>query len=166
MKYLFYLAAFMVVFSTADAQVIQKNKNKGIPPFNIQLVNGTYFKAVDLKKDQPLMLVYFDPDCDHCRLFIDDLVKQVNLFPKVQIVLITYVPLQQVQKFVNGSPLGKCAAIRVGTEGTTFVVRYHYDIVQFPYVALHDSKGKLLATYESTVPPVKELAASLQGRNN
>ena len=103
-------------------------------------------------------MVYFDPDCDHCVLFVNELLKNINLFTKVQIVMITYVPLPSVKKFITQAGLNQYPGIKVGTEGTTFVVRYHYDIVQFPFLALHDMTGSLFATYESEVPTPQQLA--------
>jgi len=161
MKCILCLAICMAAFISLQAQAVQKPVKKGIPPFNIQLVNGQHFKSSDLRKDQSLMIVYFDPDCDHCHLFIDELLEQISLFKDVQIVMITYVPVEQVRNYLAGSALNKHPAIKVGTEGTTFVVRYFYDIVQFPYVALHKKDGTLITTYESKVPAPEVLAKIL-----
>lgn len=152
MKYILSLAISLMALISLQAQAVQKPAKKGIPPFNIQLVGGQYFKSTDLRQDQPLMIIYFDPTCDHCHLFINDLLEKIALFKDIQIVMITYVPLDQVKSYMTGSELSKQPQIRVGTEGTTFVVRYFYDIVQFPYVALHKKDGTLISTYESKVP--------------
>jgi len=161
MKYVLSLAICLVSLINLQAQTVQKPTKKGIPPFNIQLVNGQHFKSSDLRKDQPLMLIYFDPTCDHCHLFINELLKKINLFKDVQIVMITYVPLDQVKSYLAGSELIKQPGIKVGTEGTTFVVRYYYDIVQFPYVALHKKDGPLISWYESKVPDPEVLVKKL-----
>ena len=163
MKYIFSLAFSMLIIVSFRAQSTQKPPKKGIPPFDIQMVNGQHLKSSDLKKDQPLMLIYFDPTCDHCQLFINDLLKKISLFKEVQIVMITYVPLDQVKSYMAGSELSKQPGIKVGTEGTTFVVRYFYDIVQFPYIALHKKDGTLISTYESKVPDPEILAKKLTG---
>jgi cytochrome oxidase Cu insertion factor (SCO1/SenC/PrrC family) len=163
MKYFLGLAFSMVALISLQAQATQKPAKKGIPPFDIQLVNGQHFKSSDLRKDQPLMIIYFDPTCDHCHIFINDLLKKIGLFKDVQIVMITYVPLDQVKSYMTGSELSKQPGIKVGTEGTTFVVRYFYDIVQFPYVALHKKDGTLISTYESKVPDPEALAKKLTG---
>jgi hypothetical protein len=105
------------------------------------------------------MFVYFDPDCDHCTMFIQELLKQINAFKNIQIVMITYIPVRSLKKFVIDSGIGKYPGIRVGTEGSNFIVRYHYNVVQFPYLALHDKNGSLFATFESEVPSPGELAA-------
>ena len=161
MKYFLILAFSMMALTSLHAQSVPKPAKKGIPPFSIQMVNGEYLKSTDLRKDQPLMIIYFDPTCEHCHVFINELLKQINLFKDVQIVMITYVPLDQVKSYMAGSELSKQPVIKVGTEGTTFVVRYFYDIRQFPYVALHKKDGTLISTYESKVPDPDVLAKKL-----
>ena len=154
MKRLVVLFALLPVFLGMNGQQVKKN----IPPFRIQLQDGKYFHASELDKNKPLLLVYFDPDCDHCTQFISNLIKQANLFSKVQLVLVTYVSLQQVKTYVKASGLDKYPQIMVGTEGTDFAVRYYYNVIQFPYLALHDKTGKLFATFENEVPTPVELA--------
>jgi hypothetical protein len=105
------------------------------------------------------MMVYFDPDCDHCLQFTTDMLKQLPAFGNVQIIFVTYVPVEGVRSFIARAGLDKYPDIKVGTEGNNFIVRYHYDVMLFPYLALHDKNGNLFATYESEVPTPAQLAA-------
>ena len=159
MKKLSYFLWLLTLVFSLHAQTVQNPNKKGLPAFDILQVNGSHFKVADLKKGQPVMLVYFDPDCDHCVLFAKELVKQIDAFSNVEIVMITYVPMQSLKGFKAQVGLGKYPRIKVGTEGSSFVVRYHYNIIQFPYLALHDKAGLLFATYESEVPAPAQLAA-------
>lgn len=153
-----FLFLVCIALSGTQAQNEQSVTKKGLPTFKIQKTDGKYATPVNLKKDIPVMVVYFDPDCDHCTQFISTLIKQANLFSKVQLVLVTYVSLQQVKTYVKASGLDKYPQIMVGTEGTDFAVRYYYNVIQFPYLALHDKTGKLFATFENEVPTPVELA--------
>jgi hypothetical protein len=159
MKKFSVILLLLSVICSVPAQTVPGQNKKGIPPFSIIQGNGVAFKAADLKKDLPLMIVYFDPDCDHCRQFTMELVKQLPAFGNVQIVFVTYVPVEGVKSFVSQTGLGKYPGIKVGTEGTNFIVRYHYNVMQFPYLALHDKTGNLFATFESEVPPPAQVAA-------
>ena len=159
MKKLSYFLWLLTLVFSLHAQTVQNSNKKGLPAFDILQVNGSHFKVADLKKGQPVMLVYFDPDCDHCVLFAKELVKQIDAFSNVEIVMISYVPMQSLKGFITQVGLGKYPRIKVGTEGSSFVVRYHYNIIQFPYLALHDNAGHLFATYESEVPAIPQLVA-------
>jgi hypothetical protein len=158
MKKLSYFLWLLTLVFSLHAQTVQNQNKKTLPAFDILQVNGSHFKVADLKKGQSVMVVYFDPDCDHCLLFTEELLRQINTFNNVQIVMITYVPIESVNSFITRVGLAKYPGIKVGTEGNAFVVRYHYNIMQFPYLALHDKNGILFATYESEVPAPKELA--------
>lgn len=147
----------VMVILPLSAQPVQPAKKSGLPPFKILQANGSFFSLADLKKDQPVLFVYFDPGCDHCELFIQDLLLHEKAYAGIQVVLVTYVPLQALKSFVSKFGLGKYPGIKAGTEGTSFVVRYHYNVVQFPFLALHDKTGKLMTTFESEVPGAGEV---------
>jgi len=108
------------------------------------------------------MLVYFDPDCSHCAIFTQELLKKTDYFSHVQIVMVTYVPLPALQQFAAQTGLQNHPQIKAGTEETTFVVRYHYNDTQFPYIALHDQNGMLMVTYETEVPTIETLAGKFK----
>jgi len=153
------LVSLVLLFSgNLSAQIKTNTVTKGIAPFRITLYDGNVYSHTQLAKNKPVMIVYFDPDCDHCHHFVNDLVKNLKAFEQVQVVMITYVPLSLVQKYVRAGGLDRIPQLKVGTEGTQFIVRYHYNIMQFPYLALHSRTGSLIATYESEVPAAMELA--------
>lgn len=143
MKYVFFVIAcfwFVSIRAQTDAQ-------KKIPPFKILLPAGNYFTASDIPKNKPVMLIYFSPDCDHCRTLLQSFFKKVDEFNKAEIVLITYKPLEEVTRFVYDYSLGKYPNITVGTEGNTFFIRYFYKLTATPFVALFSKEGALIQSY-------------------
>jgi thioredoxin-related protein len=155
---LFFSFLLLTVLFHLSAQPVLPPNKSGLPPFKLTQANGSFFSLADLHKNQPVLIVYFDPGCDHCEGFIQDLLLHEKAYTGIQVVLVTYVPVQALKSFVSKFGLGKYPGIKVGTEGTSFVVRYHYNVVQFPYLALHDKTGKLMATFESEVPGAGEVA--------
>ncbi len=162
MRYFAVLFALIAFVGNCDAQVMPGAKKKGLPQFSIQLTDGKTFRTTDLEKNKPVMIIYFDPECDHCHAFLEKLLPNLALFSKDQILLVTYVPVKELKNYVDHSALAKYPQLKIGTEGSNYAVRYFYDVVQFPYVALHDASGNLIVTYESEVPPPAELAAKLK----
>jgi hypothetical protein len=158
MKRIFLGILLTVLVMPAPAQFLQKQDNLSIPFFDIVLADGIRYRVTDMIPGQSAMLVYFDPDCDHCVDFIKKLMKRSGEFKNIQVILVTYVPLNVVKSFVLKTGLDKFPQIKTGTEGEKFIVRYYYNVIQFPYVALHDRNGKLFATFEGEVPEVSELA--------
>ena len=98
------------------------------------------------------MLIYFSPDCDHCQDFTQDLVKNYGVVANKQVVMVTFQDMAMLKPFVTKYKLNQYLNFKVGTEGTSYVVRNYYQIRSFPYIAIYDKDGKLVKTYEGTQP--------------
>jgi thioredoxin-related protein len=133
-----------------------------IPPFKITLSNNKIFIAADLPKDKPLVLIYFDPDCDHCQKLMTELFKKINSFKKAQMVLVTFKPVTEVAAFEKKHDTRKYANMKVGTEGTLFYLRNYYKLIKMPFTALYDGKGNYIYSYRDETP-VDDLIKRLQG---
>lgn len=152
----FFMACFCCVLCCgAIAQ-----QNKPIAPFKIRLVNGEGFTSQQLKKDQPVILVYFSPTCDHCKAFAQALLQRKKALQAKQIVMISYEHIRDVQQFDNLYHLSAQPNIRIGSEGYTFVVQRYYQIQHFPFVAEYDKTGKLVKLLREEMDP-KEMAEKL-----
>ena len=135
---------------------------KNIPPFNMALSNGSgQFNRDNLQKGKPVIIIYFDPGCDHCKKYVQTLVQHIQPFKKTQIVLISGVgEIAPVQKFVHEFGLDKYPFIKVGTEGLYRPTLYFYRVEITPFTALYDTHATLI-TYYRNVPTVNELVKQL-----
>lgn len=141
------LFIWMLMINTGYAQY-----DNHIPPFHIALTDSSYFSSKQLKKNKPLLLVYFSPECDHCKKFTDSLVANINSFKNIQIVMMSYFSLNEIKKFERNYRLATFTNIKTGTEGYTFKVLKFYNISRFPFVAVFNSKGILQKTFVENVP--------------
>ncbi len=133
-----------------------------IPPFKMTLSNNKIFNAADLPKGKPVVLIYFDPDCDHCQKLMTELFKKINSFKKAQMVLVTFKPVTEVTAFEKKYSTSKYANMRVGTEGTLFYLKNYFKLVKMPFTALYDRKGNYSYSYRDETP-VNDLIKRLQG---
>jgi hypothetical protein len=122
-----------------------------IPDFMIALADGRHLSRADLDKTKPVMIVYYSPTCDHCQHFGQDLAAHMAEFKNVQIVMVTFRPLNEVQDFIRITRLGGSGAY-IGSEGLRWTVQHHYNITTFPFVAAYDKHWKLKGVFRS--PPV------------
>src|SRR5689334_11570557 len=129
--------ALLLSFYTAYSQ----DFGKEIPPFNIRLTDGDSLLAKQLKKNVPVMIVYFDPGCSHCQTFTKYLLEKIKSFNNIQIVYITFAPLIDVQIFEKEFKLRKYRNLKIGTEGNSFTVLKFYHAFKFPSIALYNKKG-------------------------
>lgn len=61
--------------------------------------------------------------------------------------MVTYLPVETLKPFVAKNNLNLFPNIYVGTEGSSFIVRYYYNIQTFPFIALFNKDGDLIKSY-------------------
>ncbi len=118
-----------------------------MPAFAFTTYQGKTFKATDLPKGKPLVLVYFLPDCGHCQDLTRELTASISRFSKASVAMLTCVPVDKVSAFVKDYNLSKYSNLYVGTELNTLFVRNFYRIDELPFVALYDKSGRLVKIY-------------------
>lgn len=153
-KILFFLLVIISVVTLAQKAV----SINSYPKFNILLIDSTRFKSNELKKNTPLILIYFAPDCYHCRSFIGNFMGAIKQFSQTQIVLVSHVTISELKKFSKDFSLNTYPNIKIGTEGTSFYLPSYFKIGNFPFTALYDKAGKLITTYPEA-PTIDVLAS-------
>lgn len=149
------LLAVFVLASTAFAQ------NGKLPPFRIMQANGNIFKAEQLPFEKPILVIYFSPECDHCRAFMKDFFKRASDFKKASVVMVTYLPVAEVTKFINDFNVSKYPNIYVGTEGSSYFLKNYYQIGDMPFTALYDKNGNIMVSYRKD-PSLNDLALKVK----
>ena len=102
----------------------------------------TIFNAAELPKTKPVVLIYFDPDCEHCQKLMKELFQKIDAFKKAEIIMVTFKPIEEVAAFEKLNNTQKHSNIIVGTEGLGFYLRNYYGLVTMPFTALYDKKGQ------------------------
>ena len=139
----------LIIYSASFSQ----QKKAAIAPFKITLVDGKMYTANQLKKNTPTVLIYFSPDCDHCKNFTAELLKYKDALKNKQIVMVTYLPVSEIKPFDSTYHISSMPNFKIGTEGYTFIVRKYYDVQRFPFIALYDKQMKLIKTLSPTDKP-------------
>jgi len=148
----------LIIYSAGFSQ----QKKTAIAPFKITLVDGKTYTANQLKKNTPIVLIYFSPDCDHCKNFTAELLKHKSELKDKQIVMVTYLPVSEIKPFDSLYHISSMPNFKIGTEGYTFIVRKYYNVQRFPFIVLYDKQMKLIKTLSPTDAPealAKEVAS-------
>lgn len=103
-----------------------------------------------LKKNRPLLIMYFSPDCHHCKRQMEHMMKRMDELKNIQIILATYQPMEELALFERNYNLKQYSNIRAGRDTKFFLVPF-FKIRNLPYLALYDKKGKLITTFEGNV---------------
>jgi len=158
MKKICLFFSLIVAFGCSNAQNNPPSKAQtGMPPYHILTTDSVYTTPADLKKNMPVMIIYFSPDCSHCQHLMYELKPKMNDLKHVQVVMVTFAePLKASQVFYRDFDLKKYPNFTVGTEGYTYVVQKYYDVHTTPYIALYDKNHKLVKAWDKA-PTVDEL---------
>jgi peroxiredoxin len=132
-----------------------------IPLFKLWRTNGQMITAKDLPQKKPVVLIYFAPDCHHCTDLLNGVFKEMPTFKKATLLLATFKPAGELRTYEQAHKLASYPNIISGTEGNTFMLRYHYNMQKTPFVALFNAAGKLVRTYDNE-PLVKDILPAVK----
>ena len=121
-----------------------------VPPFTLVKTDSGLITKQDLKKNQPVILMYFNPECSHCRHQLEDMLNRMEELKEIQIILATYRSIEELSLFQEKYKLAEYPNILAGRD-TKYFIQPFYKIKNLPYLALYDKKGKLIRTYEGNV---------------
>jgi len=142
----------LISFSQQDSVTLAPYQRfPTVPPF--QLLNtdsSTYFVKKDLKKNKPVLIMLFNPDCDHCKHETEEIIKNIDQLKDVQIVMATMMSFDAMKEFYEKYELQKFDNIHVGKD-IKYTLPTFYQIRFMPFLAMYDKKGNLITTFEGSM---------------
>lgn len=123
-------------------------QNPTLPPFHLLKVDSTsYLTKDDIRKHRRTIIMFFSPDCDHCKHQTDSILANFDQFKDIEIVMATYQPFPEMKDFYTHYRLSERSNIKIGRDEKFFLAPF-YRIRNLPYLALYDKKGNLVTTFE------------------
>ena len=121
-----------------------------IPPFHLlKLDSTTYLTKEDVKKNHKTLIMYFSPDCDHCKHQTESILSDFSKFKDIEIIMATYQPFEELKEFNTHYRMFEHPNVRMGRDEKFFLPPF-YKIRNLPYLALYDKKGNLITTFEGS----------------
>jgi cytochrome oxidase Cu insertion factor (SCO1/SenC/PrrC family) len=154
MKYRFItlLALLFFVLATQaqqdSVQMAPYLKTRQVPGFKLLLTDSvTYFYKYQLKKNTPTIIIFFNPECEHCQTEAKNISDSIQLLQKVQITFASSAPLGDIKNFANEYGLLAHPNIKVGRDEKYFLSAF-YRLRYAPFVAVYDANGDLMKVFE------------------
>ncbi len=142
----------------ADTAKLPYQKFPFYPPVKLLKADSSgYYTRESLPKKSAVMLMLFNPDCEHCQHETEELVKNIGEFKDVQIVMITNVALPQIRSFIDKYGLSAYKNIEVTQDTHYFLISY-YGLRNFPFLAFYNKKKELISVFHGSMPMDKVLA--------
>ena len=159
-KYLFLLGILIVsVPGLTQADTIQPPHKKFpfFPPVKLLLPDSvTSFTKEDLPNKKGILLMVFSPMCEHFQHETEELLKNIDRFHNVNIIMASPSPFDSMMKFRNRYGLAQYGNIIMGHD-TQFFLPAYYDIHNLPFLAFYDKKRKLISVFEGNMSMDKVL---------
>ena len=98
----------------------------------------------------------FNPQCEHCQHETTELVKNIDKFKDIQVVMTTSMPFDSMLAFREKYKLAEYKNIVVAQDIQFFLVNY-FMIHNLPFLAFYDKKKELISVFEGGLPMDKIL---------
>ncbi len=119
-----------------------------VPPFRLLGVDSTTWLTKDnIKRNYRTMIMFFSPDCIHCKHQTEDILADIDKFQGIEIVMATYQPFAVMKSFYEFYRIADHSNIIMGRD-ESYTLPPFYKMSNLPYLALYDKKGNLITTFE------------------
>jgi thioredoxin-related protein len=160
--FLLYSAQAQTPVNTPEAPYL---KNPGIPPFNLLAVDSVHFVTRnDIKKNHRVLIIFFSPECEHCKHQTRDILADFGQFKDIEIVMATFQPFDEMKSFYNYFRIGDHANILMGRD-EKYLLPPYYRMQSLPFLALYDKKGQLITHFEGN-QKVDTIITAFNGKQN
>ena len=153
-KILFPIIAFFLVTTSLFGQRDTTPPYKRfptVPPFRLLKVDSVSVLTKDnLKKNKAVLVMLFNPECDHCKHETEEIIKHMDELKKVQIVMATMAKYGPMKEFYSAYKLATFKNIQVGQD-FQYMLPSFYRVSSLPFLAMYDKKGNLLTTFEGSM---------------
>ena len=157
MKKIFLLPALLFfgfsLFSQEDSTAPVYQRFPTIPQFTVyKAPDSTAFSRDDLQKRKPVVFMVFSPDCEHCQHETELLLADIKKFKGAQIVMVTYLPYDEMMAFYKHYDLAKYSEITVARD-TKFFFPVFFKVRNLPSIYVYDKKGNFRKNFEGSINP-------------
>ncbi len=166
MKKVFSLTATLLLFLSASAQNKPEDEPvylrfPTIPAFTVyKAPDSTAFAREDIKKRKPVVFFIFSPECGHCQHETELMIKHMDELKDVQILMITYLPYNEMMDFYKNYKLDRFSNVVVARD-TKFFFPVYFHVKNFPSFYIYDKKGNFKKFLEGSVP-IEDIADALK----
>jgi len=139
-------------------------KNPGIPPFRLLEVDSVhYVTRDDIKKNHNVLVMFFSPECEHCKHQMRDILADINKFKDVEIVMATFQPFDEMKSFYTYFRIADHSNILMGRD-EKYMFPPYFRMQSLPCLVLYDKKGQFITKFEGN-QKVDTLLLAFQGKD-
>jgi thiol-disulfide isomerase/thioredoxin len=139
------------LFAQTDTTNNYVNHFTTLPAFNIvSIPDSTAFTNEKLKKNAPLVIMFFSPDCDHCQNETKELLAYKKELKDIPILMISVAPYQEIKAFYELFNLSAISNVKLGQD-VHFKLGSIYKLRTYPSIFIYDRKGILAKAFVGNI---------------
>ncbi len=129
------------------ACAFDKSGKEEMPAFNLLLADSsTLFNTGQIPAGEPVVFMFFDPDCEHCQKETEDLLHNMNALQNVRFYFFTVEPFDRLKVFYHHYKLGDYPNIILGRDYSFFFPKY-FGVRETPCLAIYNKNKQLNAVF-------------------
>jgi thiol-disulfide isomerase/thioredoxin len=146
------LPSFIVLITFANSYAQPQdanglNKIQQAPVFTIIAApDSVAFSSGQLPKGKPLVLIFFNPDCEHCQKETKELLAYKEELKDIPIVMSSALPYKLVKEFYADYNIASMPNIAMGQD-INFALGSKYRPSRYPAIFVYDTTGKLTKVF-------------------
>ncbi|TAE31992.1 MAG: thioredoxin family protein [Cytophagales bacterium] len=126
-------------------------RTKTLPPFAALSTTGDTLTRQTLQP-RPSVLVFIDPDCDHCRQQVEQLRKHPELADKATLILLSAAPVATLRQFAHTHQLTQFPNIRLAHMDAK-VAYETFGFTTTPDILIYRANGQLARHFRGQASP-------------
>lgn len=144
----YFLSFAILLFSVAAFA----QDNAPLPNFKFTDTDGKVVSPATLEQGKPVVVVYFDPDCDHCQQQAEWVRDGINLFKDIQLVWVSWGEADAVKKFEKTYFGGLEGALLHVTNDTEYSIDNWFGYSEVPSIYVYNSTWTRTKTLRKETP--------------
>jgi len=142
------LTAIFCFCQIDSASLPPYKKTRTLPAFDLLMTDSvSHYTKADLPKSKPVLIILFDPNCDHCKHETEEILHHIDSLKNIQIVMATNAGFADLKAFYQHYNLENFKNIKAGIEPKSYLAVF-FAIHNLPYLAMYNGHGVLLRTHE------------------
>lgn len=122
-----------------------------LPPIRVVTLNGRQITNKDVAYDGNLLVMLFNPTCEHCENMTALMKRNIFLFKKTKVLMVAAAPMMPyMEYFENNMKVSQYPTFIVGVD-SNFLVDRTFMYQSLPQINIYDKDRKFIKMYSGEV---------------
>ena len=142
----------IVRYSNLKAELeLNEKKIQTLPHIQLATADSTtLYDLNELSNNEPLVLIYFHPECEYCSAEINELLREPQKLAGIKNIFVTFAPREKVAEFLITHPIEQIENSIILFDDK-YVFAGEYGIQSPPQTLVYDSNKQLIKHFRRVI---------------